>query len=234
LEEVHMSESGEAQPIEVLSVARGRNLECNGNRPVVIVTIRPQPDRSWAYHHLSLSISQAKRLRDDLAALLKAPATFLLIAVLALNTGCSAKVELANEPAVAEANPAISPDAAVERSRTTVEVDLLGQRQAEPSASPVASEKGTPETGPMPSNTHGIQVNGDGNAVEFHYHRHRRSRPPVLVHPIVRHEMVIMPGDGSAPVVFLDDAPPRVVVEDEEVARAYAAHMLRLAREEHR
>ena len=54
----------------------------------------------------------------------------------------------------------------------------------------------------------------------------------MIVYPIVRHEMIIVPGDGSAPVVFKDNAPPRITQVDEEVARIYAAHMLWLAREE--
>ena len=73
-----------------------------------------------------------------------------------------------------------------------------------------------------------IQLNGDENTVEFHFHRHRRSRSPVTVCPIVRHQMIIVPGDGSAPVLFLDNAPPRIAVVDERMARSYAEHMLRL------
>ena len=58
----------------------------------------------------------------------------------------------------------------------------------------------------------------------------QRAHLPVM-YPVIRHEMVIVPSDGSAPAVFMDNAPPRVAVVDKEVARAYAAHMLRLARE---
>ena len=73
-------------------------------------------------------------------------------------------------------------------------------------------------------------MNGNGNTI--HFHRHRRSRSPVMVYPIMRHEMVIVPSDGSAPVVFMDNAPPRVAVVNERVARADAEHMLRLAEKE--
>lgn len=72
-----MSDSGMAQFVEVLSVARARiDLDAAEKQPAIVVTIRPQPDRSWAYHHLSMSIAQAKRLRDDLDSLLSTPANF--------------------------------------------------------------------------------------------------------------------------------------------------------------
>ena len=49
-----MADFGQAQFVEILSVARARtDLDAHEKRPIVIVTIRPQPDRSWVYHHLS-------------------------------------------------------------------------------------------------------------------------------------------------------------------------------------
>lgn len=233
-----MSDFGQAQFVEILSVARARtDLDAPEKRPIVIVTIRPDPDRSWAYHHLSLSIAQAERLRDDLTNLLKAPATFILIAVLALATGCSAKVEVANErstAAEADSVPTAIPAATLEKQSVVVDVDFLGQRKSESVPRQVPGEQPVATPKPVPLNLGGIQVNGDENTIEFHFHRHRRSRSPVMVYPIVRHEMVIVPGDGTAPVVFTDNAPPRVAVVDKQVARAYAEHMLRLAREERR
>ena len=78
---------------------------------------------------------------------------------------------------------------------------------------------------------------GGKSKVEFHYHEAPKQRKrkvqtrhvPVTVNPIMRHEMVIVPSDGQAPVIFKDNCPPRVAVVDAEVARAYAAHMLRMA-----
>ena len=227
---------GMVQLVEFLSVARARtDLDTAEGRPIVVVTVRPHPDRSWQSHNLGLAIPQAERLRDDLIDLLKTPTAFLLLAVLALASGCSAKVEVTNErPAAIEGDSAAEPpSAALEISRTTVEVDLLG-RPAEPSVPKVANKEPVATTEPMSVSTDGIQVNGDGNTIEFHFHRHRRSRFPTLIYPVVRHQMVIVPGDGSAPVVFLDNAPPRVTLTDEQVARAYAEHMLRLAQREPR
>ncbi len=228
-----MSDSGMAQFVELLSVARAStDLDAHEKRPVVILSIRPEPDRNWRFHHLSLSITQAERLRDDLTSLLRAPTTFLLIATLALATGCSAKVEVVNEKSAAvEADSAAAPPASA-KHRTAVEVDFFGQQQPEPVIPKVANDQRATTPKAVPVNTSGIQVNGNENEIEFHYHRHRRSRSPVIVYPIVRHEMVIVPSDGSAPVVFMDNAPPRITLVDEQVARAYAEHMLRLAESE--
>ena len=231
-----MADFGKAQFIEVLSVARATDLDSPEKSPAIVLTIRPEAN-SWRPHNLGLTIPQAERLRDDLDALLKTPATFLLIAVLAL--GCSAKVEVINERSTAtqaevDSVPTASPVAALEKQSVVVDVDFLGQRQPEPAAPQVPGEHRATTTAPVPVNTGGIQVNGNENKIEFHFHRHRRSRPPVIVYPIIRHQMIIVPSDGSAPAVFMDNAPPRVALVDEEVARAYAAHMLRLAREGHR
>lgn len=62
---------GQAQFVEVLSVARARtDLDAHEKRPVIVVTIRPEPDRSWLSHNLGLTIDAAERLRDDLTNLL--------------------------------------------------------------------------------------------------------------------------------------------------------------------
>ena len=54
---------GTVQLIEVLSIARGRtDLDCEEGRPIVVLTIRPHPDRSWQPHNLGLTIPQAERL----------------------------------------------------------------------------------------------------------------------------------------------------------------------------
>lgn len=139
-----MPDSGMAQFVEVLSVARARtDLDAPERRPIIVLTIRPQPDRSWAYHNLGLSMGAARRLRDDLSAILKTPTTFILMAALALGTGCSAKVEVVSErsAAVEDGSAAAPPVAAVEKSRTAVEVDVLGQKQSEPAVSKVAAER---------------------------------------------------------------------------------------------
>lgn len=228
-----MPESSRAHFVEILSVARARtDLDAPVNRPVVVLTIRPEPG-SWRPQNLGLTIAQAERLRDDLTSLLEAPATFILLAVLALATGCSARVEVVNErPAAVEADSASVPPAASEKQSVVVDVDFRGQQQPGPVASPVASEQRAITPNPTSLNLGGIQVSGSENQIEFHYHRYRRSRLPVIVHPIIRHEIVIVPNDGSAPVVFMDNAPPRVVLTDKQAARAYAAHMLRLAQRE--
>ncbi len=71
-----MPDSPRAQFVEVLSVARGRtDLDAPEKRPVIILTIRPEPN-SWRPHNLGLSIDAAERLRDDLISLLETPATF--------------------------------------------------------------------------------------------------------------------------------------------------------------
>ena len=141
-----MPERSQAQFIEVLSVARAwTDLDAHEERPAVILTIRPKPD-SWQPHNLGLTIPQAERLRDDLDALLKTPATFILLAVLALATGCSAKVEVINERSTAtqadpDSVPTAPPAAALEKHRTAVEIDIFGQQQPEPAAPAVPGEQ---------------------------------------------------------------------------------------------
>ena len=161
-----------AQPIELLSVARGTDLDSPKNRPVVILSIRTEPDRNWRFHHLSMSIAQAERLRDDLTSLLGTPATFILLAILALGTGCSARVEVVNvKSAAVEADSASAPPVAtVEKSRTAVEIDLMAQPQREP-----AAPSGTGGR-PSPAEAEGKpDVRGDVTLIvvkEVHKHRH--------------------------------------------------------------
>jgi hypothetical protein len=130
---------GVVQLVELLSGARARtDLDCSEGRPIVVLTVRPDPDRSWQPHNLGLTINAAKRLRDDLTALLKAPPAFLLLAFVALASGCSAKVEVTTERSTAaETDSAVPPLA---EHRTVVEVDVLGQ-PTEPGATQVASEQ---------------------------------------------------------------------------------------------
>ena len=167
-----MSDFGHAHFVEVLSVARARtDLDAHEKRPVVILTIRPEPG-SWRPHNLGLTIAQAERLRDDLDSLLSTPATFLLVAVLALATGCSAKVEVVNETtlatqAEADSVPPTPPAAALEKHRTAVEIGVLGQ-PTEPASSPVPAEHRATTPKPVPVNTGGIQVNGNENSIELH------------------------------------------------------------------
>ncbi len=173
-----MSDSGMAQFVELLSVARGRtDLDANEKRPVIIVTIRPEPDRSWAYHHLSLSIAQAERLRDDLISLLKIPATFLLLAVLTLTAGCSARVEVVNERPVAVEADTVPSAADSAKHRTAVEIDFLGQQQPEPVVPKVASEH--PSTAEVESEP---DVRGDVTVIVVKtIHKHRHYHLPDLV-----------------------------------------------------
>ena len=78
-----MPDHGHANFIELLGVARARKTDDPSEKePVIILSIRPWPDRSWTFHHLGLTWNQAERLRDDLTTLLKTPTTFILIAVL--------------------------------------------------------------------------------------------------------------------------------------------------------
>jgi hypothetical protein len=100
------------------------------------------------------------------------------------------------------------------------------------------AEQDTPEV--IGGGDGSITVGGKNNTVEVHHHyppepkrKRRKAKVTVTgpVYPIMRHEMVIVPSDGSAPVIFADIAPPRVATVDKEVARAYSAHMLRMAKQ---
>ena len=54
---------GQAHFVELLSVARART---DDPQVAIILAIRPQPDRSWQWRNLGLTLNQARRLRDDL------------------------------------------------------------------------------------------------------------------------------------------------------------------------
>jgi hypothetical protein len=64
----------QAHFIEIFSTARARtDLEFDEKQPAIVITVRPKPDRSWEFKNIGLTIAQARRLRDDLVNLLKAP-----------------------------------------------------------------------------------------------------------------------------------------------------------------
>jgi hypothetical protein len=72
-------------------------------------------------------LNQARRLRDDLT-------TLLLVALLTVAAGCSAKVEVVNErstPAETDSVPTAPPSVAVERQKVNVDVDIFFGRESE-------------------------------------------------------------------------------------------------------
>lgn len=61
---------GETVPIvELLGV--GATTTTAGDRPAVLITIRPEPQKSWKARSFAIRMEQAERLRDDLQTLLK-------------------------------------------------------------------------------------------------------------------------------------------------------------------
>jgi hypothetical protein len=67
------SEHGTLPIVELLGVEPAilTNAEQTVGAPVVFLTFRPEPQRSWRSVTLPVSIEQAARLRDDLTRLLK-------------------------------------------------------------------------------------------------------------------------------------------------------------------
>lgn len=67
------SDDGTVPLIELLGVGAG--LLADPQRavetPVVVLTLRPQPEASWMSFNLAITTAQAKRLRDDLTKLLQ-------------------------------------------------------------------------------------------------------------------------------------------------------------------
>jgi hypothetical protein len=109
-----------------------------------------------------VEILSVARARADL----RAPLTLLLIALLALATGCTARVSHESTTAAqADSEPTKPP--AVEKHRTAVEIDLFGQRRSEPEAQEMASEH--------PSAAEAEDEPGDVILIvvkEVHKHRH--------------------------------------------------------------
>lgn len=67
------SDSGTLPVVELLGVDMAilTNAEKTMGAPVVILTLRPEPHRSWRSVSLPVSMEQAARLRDDLNRLLE-------------------------------------------------------------------------------------------------------------------------------------------------------------------
>lgn len=66
------SDSGTLAFIELLGVGEGMLTDADRSfqAPIVLLTVRPEPDKSWQSFTLAVSRKQAKRLRDDLTKLL--------------------------------------------------------------------------------------------------------------------------------------------------------------------
>jgi len=61
--------------VELLSVGEGllKDADRSTVTPIVLVTVRPEPETNWQPFTFALSRRQAKRLRDDLTSLLNEP-----------------------------------------------------------------------------------------------------------------------------------------------------------------
>lgn len=66
------NESGTLAFVELLSVGEGMLTDADRSfqAPIVLLTVRPEPDKSWQAFTLAVSRKQAKRLKDDLTKLL--------------------------------------------------------------------------------------------------------------------------------------------------------------------
>lgn len=110
--------------------------------PVVIVTVRPEPN-SFQSHNFGLSLAQAERLWEDLGSILGRSVMVLLVALLALAaTGCSAKVEVER----AHWNKTSS-ESTGEKGRTAVQVELLHDQSHKAIPQPSERKSGTVDQG---------------------------------------------------------------------------------------
>jgi hypothetical protein len=66
-------DSGTLAFVELLSVGEGMLTDADRSfqAPIVLLTVRPEPDKSWQSFTLAVSRKQARRLRDDLTKLLE-------------------------------------------------------------------------------------------------------------------------------------------------------------------
>jgi hypothetical protein len=67
------NDSGTLAFVELLSVGEGMLTDADRSfqAPIVLLTVRPEPDKSWQSFTLAVSRKQARRLRDDLTKLLE-------------------------------------------------------------------------------------------------------------------------------------------------------------------
>ncbi|MBC8870116.1 MAG: hypothetical protein H8E44_11900 [Planctomycetes bacterium] len=67
------NDSGTLAYVELLGVGEGMltDPDRSFHQPIVLLTVRPEPEKSWQAFTLAVNRRQAKRLRDDLTALLE-------------------------------------------------------------------------------------------------------------------------------------------------------------------
>lgn len=67
------NDSGTLAYVELLSVGEGMLTDADRSfqAPIVLLTVRPEPDKSWQSFTLAVSRKQARRLKDDLTELLQ-------------------------------------------------------------------------------------------------------------------------------------------------------------------
>jgi hypothetical protein len=69
------NENGTLAFVELLSIGEGilKDTDRPSETPIVLFTVRPEPDTNWQSFTFAVSREQAKRLRDDLTRLLDKP-----------------------------------------------------------------------------------------------------------------------------------------------------------------
>jgi hypothetical protein len=69
------NDSGTLAFVELLSIGEGvlKYADRSAETPIVLFTVRPEPDTNWQSFTFAVSREQAERLRDDLTSLLEKP-----------------------------------------------------------------------------------------------------------------------------------------------------------------
>jgi len=69
------NDSGTLAFVELLSIGEGilKDVDHSAETPIVLFTVRPEPDMNWQSFTFAVSREQAERLRDDLTRLLDKP-----------------------------------------------------------------------------------------------------------------------------------------------------------------
>lgn len=175
------------QPIEYLAVSEGLLGHPTSGKPVIILSIRPDPP-NFLVVNLALSLDQAWRLARDIENLL---IPFVLLLGILLTTGCGAKVEVES----AKWSPSWG-----EKATTSVEVDLLRSQRPERGEETKAKE---PQPEPNPADEKPVIGSGNTTVIinyrggdkhyhnETHVHVHEAAVPKVDERVIVHREIQV-------------------------------------------
>ncbi len=131
------------------------------NQPVVVITVRPEPETTFRSHNAGFTWAQARRLCDDLTSIFQSFGLLLLLALITFAGGCSARYEAREET---KTDHQEKRDFAEEKAAVKFQFDLL--QNAPPAQEPKTEPRLTGTTVNISGGTTIIVVPGGGEQHE--------------------------------------------------------------------